>query len=85
MRLLLALLLLFASGGNAWAWGDIGHTVVCEIAFRLAAPDTRAAIRKLIRDDPQFDTFGESCTFPDHPHTRAPPNILSICGGTPKV
>lgn len=74
----LALLLFFGSGGNAWAWGDMGHTVVCEIAFRLAAPDTRAAIRKLIRDDPQFDTFGELCTFPDHPRTRASEHFVNL-------
>jgi hypothetical protein len=65
-------------GGNAWAWGDMGHTVVCEIAFRLALPDTRAAIRKLIRNDPQFDTFGESCTFPDHPHKRAIEHYVNL-------
>jgi hypothetical protein len=77
-RLLLALLVLFAFGGRAWAWGDTGHTVVCEIAFRLALPDTRAAIRKLIRDDPQFDTFSESCTFPDHPRKRADEHFINL-------
>jgi hypothetical protein len=77
-RLLLASLALFAFCGNALAWGDMGHTVVCEIAFRLAAPDTRAAIRKLIRDDPQFDSFGESCTFPDHPHKRPSEHFINL-------
>jgi nuclease S1 len=35
--------------GEAQAWGDEGHKIVCEIAFRLAQPATRAAVRKLIR------------------------------------
>jgi hypothetical protein len=29
------------------AWGDQGHKVICEIAFRLVQPNTRAEIRKL--------------------------------------
>ena len=56
--------------GEAQAWGDEGHKIVCEIAFRLAQPDTRAAVRKLIRSDTEFDTFSESCVFPDHPKAR---------------
>jgi hypothetical protein len=77
-RLTLALLVLFGFGGDAWAWGDTGHTVVCEIAFRLALPDTRATIRKMIQDDPQFDTFSESCTFPDHPRKRADEHFINL-------
>ena len=45
--LTIAALMTFCS--QAWAWGDEGHKVVCEIAYRLAQPDTRAAVRKLIR------------------------------------
>jgi hypothetical protein len=79
MRVLIAVALaLIASTGNAWAWGDTGHKIVCEIAFRLAAPDTRAAVRKLIRSDTEFDTFSEACTGPDHPHTRAPEHFINL-------
>src|SRR5262245_15146640 len=74
----LAMLVLIGFGGEAWAWGDTGHKVVCEIAFRLAAPDTRAAIRKLIRNDQQFDTFAESCTFPDHPRKRPTEHFINL-------
>jgi hypothetical protein len=35
-HILLALVVLFASS-HAWAWGDEGHKVICEIAFRLVA------------------------------------------------
>lgn len=77
-RLLLTLLLVFAFSSNARAWGDLGHTVVCEIAFRLAVPDTRRAIRKLIQADPQFDTFGEACTFPDHPRKRPTEHFINL-------
>jgi hypothetical protein len=64
--------------GNAWAWGDEGHKVVCEIAFRLAAPETRAEIRRLIRSDSQFDLFNESCTWPDHPRKRAIEHFINL-------
>ena len=77
-RLSIALWFIFALVDNGWAWGDMGHTVVCEIAFRLAVPDTRAAIRKLIRSDPQFDTFAESCIFPDHPRKRASEHFINL-------
>jgi hypothetical protein len=33
---------------DAWAWGDEGHKVVCEIAMRLVQPTTRTEIQKLI-------------------------------------
>jgi hypothetical protein len=65
------MLALVSQGGNAHAWGDEGHRIVYEIAFRLAQPDTRSAVRKLIRSDTEFDTFSESCVFPDHPRKRA--------------
>jgi hypothetical protein len=73
---ILALVSIF--GGNAWAWGDTGHKIVCEIAFRLAQPDTRAAVRKLIRSDSEFDTFTDSCVFPDHPRKRASEHFINL-------
>jgi hypothetical protein len=79
MRYLIAVgLALVACSGHAWAWGDTGHKIVCEIAFRLAAPDTRAAVRKLVKSDSEFDTFAESCTGPDHPHVRAPEHFINL-------
>jgi hypothetical protein len=58
--------------------GDEGHKIVCEIAFRLAQPDKRAAVRKLIRSDTEFDTFSESCVFPDHPRKRASEHFINL-------
>jgi hypothetical protein len=43
-------------------WGDEGHKVVCEIAFRLVQPNTRAKIKKLISTDDRFDSFSDACT-----------------------
>lgn len=77
-RFLLATLVFMSFCGSAWAWGDEGHKIVCEIAFRLAQPDTRAAIRKLIRSDTEFDTFTDSCVYPDHPRKRAPEHFINF-------
>lgn len=63
---------------RAQAWGDLGHKVVCEIAFRLTLPDTRATIQRLISSDPQFSTFSDSCVFPDHPRIRAPEHFINL-------
>ena len=60
------------------AWGDEGHKIVCEIAYRLATPDTRATIRKLISSDQEYDTFSESCVFPDHPRKRASEHFINL-------
>jgi hypothetical protein len=80
-RVLAALVVLFAISSDAWAWGDQGHRVICEIAFRLAQPNTRAEIRKLIGTDEQFDTFSDSCIWPDHPRQRASSGNVCGCAG----
>jgi hypothetical protein len=61
---------LFAFCSPAVAWGDLGHKIVCEIAYRLAVPEARAEIRRLVRNDTEFDFFSDSCTWPDRPRTR---------------
>ena len=58
-RTVLIFMSFFAMSGNAWAWGDEGHKIVCEIAMRLAVPSTRAEIRRLIKTDSEFDFFSD--------------------------
>jgi nuclease S1 len=69
-HLLFAFFTLQLTVSNAWAWGDTGHRVVCEIALRLAKPETRAEIGRLIQLDPGFEDFRDSCIWPDHPRKR---------------
>jgi hypothetical protein len=64
--------------GNAHAWGDTGHKIVCDLAFRLAAQGTRAEIRRLIRLDRDFDFFADSCTWPDHPRQRGDEHFINL-------
>ena len=77
-RVALAFVALLTLSGNAWSWGDHGHKVVCEIAFRLAMPATRSRIRRLIQNDPQFDFFKDACTWPDHPRRRASEHFINL-------
>ena len=58
----------------AAAWGDEGHKVICEIAFRLVQPSTRAEIQRPIRTDTEFRRFSDSCIWPDH-HGNVPRSI----------
>ena len=75
---MLALILL---GGEARAWGDLGHKVVCEIAFRSVLPNTQAAINRLMQLDSEFKSFSNSCIYPDHPRIRAPEHFLKSASG----
>jgi hypothetical protein len=77
-RIGLILIFTVCMAGPAAAWGDLGHRIVCEIAFRLAQPEVRAEIRRLIQQDRQFDFFRDSCTFPDHPRTRDTEHYVNL-------
>ena len=88
MRYLIAVALALAGmTGNAFAWGNTGHMIVCEIAFRLAAPDTRAAIQRLVKSDknPKFNTFSKACTAPDHPHVRPTEHFINLARDAPRL
>jgi hypothetical protein len=77
-RIFFTALFLTATITSASAWGDTGHRVVCEIAFRLAAPQTRAEIGRLIQTDKEFNSFRDSCIWPDHPRKRGPEHFINL-------
>jgi hypothetical protein len=49
---------------QAWAWGDLGHNIICEIAVQELNATTRREVRRLIRLDPEFSRFADSRTGP---------------------
>lgn len=63
---------------QTWAWGDEGHKVICEIAFRVAKPGTRAEIQRLLKTDTEFQRFSDSCIWPDHPRKRAAEHFVNL-------
>jgi hypothetical protein len=74
------MLLLGSLSGNALAWGDTAHQVICEVAFQLAKPATQAEIQRLINSDPSatFPDFSESCVLADHQRTRPAEHYLNL-------
>ena len=50
---------------QAFAWGDVGHKIVCQLAYLELTPAAKAKVDALIALDPKFRTFAASCTWPD--------------------
>ena len=65
MKRILMLLILIPS--FAFAWGETGHRVVCQMAYDALLPETRVELDRLIALDPDFDNFADSCLFADKP------------------
>jgi hypothetical protein len=39
----------------ALAWGDLGHRIICEIAFQELNDTARERVKAMIRRDPEFN------------------------------
>lgn len=78
--ILLAVLFIGTLCGEAFAWGDTAHQVICEMAFRMTKPATQAEVQKLINSDPSatFPDFSESCVLADHQRTRPTEHFLNL-------
>jgi hypothetical protein len=72
------LMIVVAIGGDALAWGDLGHKVICEIALRQVSAVTRAEIDKLIQTDAEYTSFTDACSWADHPRKRAAEHFLNL-------
>jgi len=75
--------LCFSLAAAAWpqqvvAWGDMGHEIVCEIAFRELEESARERVKELIRLDPEFRYFSDACVWPDHPRQRAEEHYINV-------
>ena len=49
----------------AFAWGDVGRRVICQIAYEELKPEIKARVDALVAIDPKFRTFADGCTWPD--------------------
>ena len=65
---------------RAYAWGDLAHQVICEIAFQELTPSARTEVRRLVRKDPDpnFRRFSTACTWADHPRKRRDEHFLNL-------
>jgi len=64
--------------GPAWGWGDLGHKIVCQIAFQELNDKARTEVVRLIALDEAFDSFTDACTWPDHPRKRAEEHFINV-------
>jgi hypothetical protein len=78
LRLAGIVALTLAPLAQAFAWGDQGHRVVCEIAFHEAAADTRTRIDALIGSAGETGPFSELCIWPDHPRKRDDEHYVNL-------
>jgi hypothetical protein len=67
------------------AWGDIGHAVVCEIAFGELNEKARREVIRLIRQDEEYRYFADSCIWPDHPKSRDAEHFVNVSRNTATI
>jgi hypothetical protein len=63
---------------SAFAWGDVGHRAICQIAYEELKPEIKSRVDALVAIDPKFRTFADACTAPDHPHIRSPEHYVDL-------
>ena len=76
----------FAAAPEAFAWGDAGHRIVCQLAYLELTPAAKAKVDALIALDPKFHTFAAACTWPDiFPAVRPAEHFLNVPRAARKV
>jgi len=71
-------LAMMVAASPAWAWGDLGHKIICEIALQELNDKARNEVTRLIALDATFDSFPDACTWPDHPRKRAEEHFINV-------
>ncbi len=74
----IAIILLALSSNSVLAWGDTAHRIICEIAYKELNSQARTEVNRLIRLDPDFTFFFDSCTWPDHPRKRSREHFVNL-------
>lgn len=77
-RLVLGATILAFIPSSSFAWGDLAHKVICQLAFRLAHPETRTEIARLVQLESQYATFPDACTWADHPRKRGSEHFVNL-------
>ena len=69
-----------AAPDRGYAWGDVAHQVICEIAFQELTPPARTEVRRLLGTElnPTFRRFANACTWADHPRKRPTEHYLNL-------
>lgn len=62
----------------AFAWGNEGHRIICQIAYDELKSEIEARVDALVAIDPKFRTFADACTAPDRPRVRAAEHYVNM-------
>ena len=80
LSVLVVIAVSFCFATRVLAWGDLGHQIICQIAYLELKPEIKARVDALIAIDPKFRTFADACTAPDKfPRLRPPEHYLDRC------
>jgi hypothetical protein len=84
MLIFLAVLVGVLPAPSAWAWGDVGHRIICQIAYEELRPEIRSRVDALVAIDPKFRTFADGCTWPDvFPRLRPAEHYVDLPRSSP--
>lgn len=72
------LFLLALAPSLTWAWGPVGHEVVCEIAFQELEGRARREVGRLVHLDDEYATFSAACNWADEPRKRPPDHYVNL-------
>lgn len=79
VRLLFCVMVAFPS--VVYAWGPVGHEVVCEIAYQELDRSAQREVGRLIHLDDDYPTFSAACNWPDQPRKRAEDHYVNLSRG----
>jgi S1/P1 Nuclease len=74
----LVILLGLLAARDVYAWDDIGHPIIWEIAFHECNPPARARVIRLLDRDPNFSLLSKACTWSDHRRKRASEHFVNL-------
>lgn len=78
---LIVVLLGLLSAAQARAWGEVGHMVVCEIAWNELTDQAKSSVAALLANDSEYTTFAESCVWADgtqQKKARRPDHFINV-------
>ena len=70
--------MVIGSASPVGAWRDLGHRIVCQIAYQELNDRARKEVIRLVALDATFDSFTDACTWPDHPSKRSEEHFINV-------
>jgi hypothetical protein len=86
IRWILVALVLFGVPLKAFAWAELGHVTVCEIAYRELTDVAREELKRIMLKHPDNTSFNKACLWADNkPKTRPQEHYLNLSRETATI